>query len=307
VRVVITGGTGLIGGALARRRAMAGDEVIVLTRDPGRLAALAPGIRAAAWDGRTAAGWAPLVDAAAVGQEVALVHLAGENIGSGRWTAAKKQRLRDSRLLSGQAVVAAVRQATRPPAVLVQASGVSYYGTREEEAGEDAPPGGGFLAELAREWEASTAAVEQGATRRVVTRLGVVLARQGGALPKLLLPFRLGVGGRLGSGRQWFSWIHLEDVLAGFDRLLADPAARGPYNLTSPAPVRNRELTAALGGALHRPTVLPVPALALRLLLGEMSEALLSGQPAVPRRLAAAGFVFSYPQIGDALAELLAA
>lgn len=300
MRVLITGGTGLIGSHLARSLAGDGHEVVVLTRDPERAGALPPGVKAERWDARTAGGWGHLVAGAAI------VHLAGENIGSGRWTEARKQRIYDSRVRSGEAVLAAIEQASDKPRVLLQASGVDYYGDGGDlELTEDAPLGSGFLAEVCRDWEAVTADVEALGVRRAVLRQGVVLAREGGALPKMALPFRLFAGGPLGSGRQWLSWIHLEDEIRALRFLLEHEMASGPFNLTSPQPVTWRGFARSLGRALHRPSFLPAPAFALRLALGEMAEILLSGRRVVPRRLTELGFSFRFPEVEAALKDLL--
>jgi len=195
----------------------------------------------------------------------------------------------------------------RAPAVVVQASGIGYYGdTADQEIGEDHPPGGDFLSEVAIAWEASTAVVETLGVRRVVLRTGVVLDRGGGALAKMLPPFRLGLGGPLGAGRQWFPWIHMADEVGAILFLLAATAASGPFNLCAPQPVRNRDFARALGRQLHRPSILPAPAPALRLALGELAAALLTGQRAEPRRLLAAGYRFRFPDLPEALADLLA-
>jgi uncharacterized protein (TIGR01777 family) len=305
MRIVITGGSGLIGSALAREMGAEGHDVVVLSRRPEKVAPLPPGVRTASWDGERAAGLQGLL-AAGPAEGVAVVHLAGESVASGRWTAEKKRRIRASRLLSGQAIVEAIRRAAAPPRVLLQASAAGYYGAcGDEEVGEDHAPGGDFLAELAAAWEESTVEVEALGVRRVVLRTGVVLARAGGALPALLRPFRLGAGGPLGSGRQWVPWIHLADEVGALRHLLGSAAARGPYNLTAPEPVTNRGLARALGRALHRPSLLPAPAFALHLVLGEMADMLLHGQRALPRRLLAQGYAFRYPELGAALGDLL--
>jgi uncharacterized protein len=316
MRVVITGGSGLIGRAVAARLATQGHEVVVLSRDPARVRGLPPGVRAARWDGRTAAEWEPLLESGA-----AVLNLAGEGIAAGRWSAERKRRIRDSRLDAGRAVVEAVGRAAaagRAPAVVLQASGVGYYGDcGDQEVGEDYPPGGDqqgqaaggaapdFLAEVSVAWEAATAGVEALGVRRVVLRTGVVLDRDGGALPKLLPPFRWGLGGPLGSGRQWFPWIHIADEVGAILFLLADAAARGPFNLCAPRPVTSRDFARALGRQLHRPALLPVPAPALRLALGEMADALLRSQRALPRRLLAAGYGFRFPELPGALSDLI--
>lgn len=301
-RVLVTGGSGLIGGALTRELAASGYEPVVLSRRPERVTGLPAGARAAGWDGVSAAGWEALADGAR-----AIVHLAGENIGAGRWTAARQRRIRDSRLRSGAAVVAAVRAARQRPAVLVQASAVGYYGDRgAEELGEKAPAGEGFLAELAREWEASTSEVESLGVRRVIVRSGLVLAREGGALPRLLLPFRLGLGGPLGGGRQYWPWIHIADEIGALRFLLEGESLRGPFNLTAPTPVTNREFGRMLGRVLRRPSLLPAPAFALRALLGEQASIVLDGQRALPRGLRAAGYRFHFADLEGALRDLLA-
>ncbi len=300
MRVVITGGSGLIGRALTVDLAAAGREVVVLSRRPDKVAGLPAGARAESWDAASAEGWAHLVDGAE-----AVVHLAGESIGEGRWTAAKKRRIEDSRVRSSRAVAAAIEAAGRKPRVLLQGSAVGYYGPRDEEATEDTPPGDDFLARVAVAWEGATAAVEGMGVRRAVLRTGVVLATDGGALPKMLLPFRLFAGGPVGSGRQWLPWIHLADEVAAIRFLLEDEGARGPFNLTAPQPLTNREFSRVLGRVLKRPSFLPAPAFALRLALGEMADLVLKGQRAVPKRLGELGFTFRFPDAESALRDLL--
>ncbi len=299
-QAIITGGTGLIGRALAAELVAAGYEVVVLSRNPQRAHGLPTGVQVEAWDGRTAQGWGGLADGT-----YAIVNLAGENLAGGRWTAERRHRIRQSRLDAGQAVVEAVRAAKRKPAVVVQASGIGYYGPHgDEEVTEDFPPGEDFLGRLAVEWEASTAPVEGLGVRRVVIRTGVVLSREGGALPRLALPFRFFLGGPLGNGRQWVPWIHIADEVRAIRFLLENEEARGPYNLAAPNPVTNRELARALRQVLRRPSWLPVPAPALRLALGEMSAVLLTGQRALPHRLLEADFRFQFPEISTALQNL---
>src|SRR6185437_16675719 len=258
---VITGGTGLIGRALATDLAASGRDVIVLSRSPDRATDLPAGVRAVRWDGRTAEGWGHLVGAAE-----AVVNLAGENLAAGRWTAARRARIRESRLHAGAAVVEAIRAADEKPRLLIQASAVGYYGPRgDEELAEMAPPGNDFLARLCLEWEASTAAVEGLGVRRASIRSGLVLSAHGGALPRLLLPFRFFAGGRLGTGRQWYPWIHLADEVAAIRFLIETEDADGPINLTAPHPVTNAALSATIGRVLGRPAMVPTPEFALRL------------------------------------------
>ncbi|WP_322798575.1 TIGR01777 family oxidoreductase [Thermoflexus sp.] len=299
MRVLIPGGTGFLGRALAGRLQEAGYEVIVLSRQPER-ARLPPGVQAVRWDGRTAAGWASLADGA-----FAIINLAGESIGQ-RWTEAVKRRIRESRLQASQAVVEAIAAASTKPQVLLQSSAVGYYGPRgDEQLTEEDPPGTDFLARLAVEWEASTQPVEAMGVRRVILRTGVVLERDGGALAQMLLPFRLFLGGPLGDGRQGFSWIHRADWVEAVKFLMEHPEARGPYNLTAPQPVRNAEFARTLGRVLGRPSWLPVPAFALRLAFGEGADFLLTGQFVRPRRLLEAGFRFRYPDLESALRAIL--
>lgn len=301
MRIVITGGTGLIGSAVAREMGSAGHEVVVLTRDPSRTGPLPPNTRAVQWDGKTAGDWAKLLNG-----DTVIVHLAGDAIAAGRWTEEKKRRIRDSRVESGRAVLEAVRQAKAKPRALLQGSAVGYYGdTGDEVVSELHPPGHDFLAQVCVEWEASTAEVAAMGVRRPVLRTGIVLSDQGGALPRMALPFRMLAGGPLGNGRQWLPWIHEVDEVGAIRFLIEHEDVDGPFNLTAPEPVTNRDLSRALGQVLHRPSFAPAPGFALRLLLGEMADALLHGQRAVPRRLLDLGYVFRYPEALAALRNLL--
>jgi uncharacterized protein (TIGR01777 family) len=301
MRTIITGGTGLIGRALAANLAADGQEVILLSRAPGRVTDLPGGVRAEGWDGRTAEGWGALADGAH-----AIVNLAGENIAAGRWTAERKHRIRESRVNAGQAVVQAVEAARDKPKVVIQVSAVGYYGPGgDEEITEETPPGDDFLARVTTEWETVTAPVEAMGVRRAIVRSGVVLSLAGGAFPRLLLPFKFFAGGRLGSGRQWFPWIHISDEAAAIRFLIEDPGASGPFNLAAPNPLTNADFSRVLGRVLGRPAWMPTPAFALRLAFGEMATVLLDGQRAVPRRLLDMGFTFRFPEAEAALRDLL--
>ena len=306
MRTIITGGTGLIGRALAADLAGDGHEAIVLSRRPERATGLPAGVRAERWDAQTADGWGALADGAD-----AIVNLAGEPIsGQGfipsRWTAERKGRVRESRLNAGRAVVQAVEAATHKPRVVIQASGAGYYGAHgDEEVTEERPAGNDWFGQVAVEWEASTAAVEAMGVRRVIIRSGVVFSIEGGALPRMLLPFRLFAGGPLGSGRQWFPWIHIADEVGAIRFLIENPAANGPFNLTAPNLLTNAEFSRVAGRVLRRPAFVPVPAFALRLLFGEMSTVLLEGQRAISRRLQDSGFTFRFPEAEAALRDLL--
>ena len=306
MRIIVTGGTGLIGRALAADLADDNHEVIVLSRAPERATAMPAGVRIERWDARTAEGWDDLADGAD-----AIVNLAGESISGqgfipGRWTTERKRRIRDSRLNAGRAVVQAVESASSKPRVVIQASGAGYYGPHgDEEISEETPAGNEWFEKVAVEWEASTAPVETLAVRRAIIRSGVVLSIEGGALPRLLLPFRFFVGGPLGRGRQWFPWIHIADEVRAIRFLIENPTASGPFNLTAPNLLTNAEFSQVIGRVFRRPAFVPVPAFALRLLLGEMSMVLLEGQKAIPRRLQELGFTFRFPEAEAALRDLL--
>ncbi len=233
----------------------------------------------------------------------AVVHLAGEPVAQ-RWTASARRRILESRVQGTRALINALR--AHPPNVLVSASGIGYYGDRGDRTlTEQSPPANDFLGEVASVWEREAREAEKLGTRVICLRIGTVLGRGGGALQKMLLPFRLGVGGRLGPGTQWMSWIHLEDLCALIDFSLPESTLRGVLNAVSPHPVTNAEFTRALARALHRPAIFPAPAFALRLLFGQMSEILLGSQRAIPEAAVAAGFEFRYPEIGAALIQIL--
>jgi hypothetical protein len=306
MRIILTGGTGLIGRALAADLAGDNHEVILLSRAPERVAGLPAGVRAERWDARTAEGWGALADGAD-----AIVNLAGESISGqgfipGRWTTERKRRIRESRLNAGRAVVQAVESSSSKPRVVIQASGAGYYGPHgDEDVTEEMPAGNEWFEKVAVEWEASTAQVETLGVRRAIIRSGVVLSIEGGALPRLLLPFRFFVGGPLGSGRQWFPWIHIADEVRAIRFLIENPTAGGPFNLTAPNLLTNAEFSQVIGRVFRRPAFVPVPAFALRLLLGEMSMVLLEGQKAISQRLQDSGFTFRFPEAEVALRDLL--
>ena len=306
MRVIITGGTGQIGRSLAADLAKSGYEVTVLSRNPDRATGLPAGVRAERWDGQTATGWGKLAEGAA-----AIVNLAGENLaGAGflpsRWTPERKQLIRQSRIDAGRAVVQAVQAAQVKPQAVIQSSGIGHYGPHGDEILTEAdPPGDDFLARLTIDWEASTQPVEMAGVRRATIRTGVVLDPDEGALLRLLLPFRLFAGGRMGSGRQWLSWIHPADETAAIRFLIENTQARGAFNLCAPGPLTNAEFGRVLGRVLGRPSWLPVPAFALRLALGEVASVVLDGQRAAPKRLLDLGFKFRFPDAEAALRDLL--
>jgi uncharacterized protein (TIGR01777 family) len=307
MRVIITGGSGLIGRALTHNLASDGHEVVILSRRPEQVSGLPAGARAVAWDTRTADGWGSLADGADAIVNLAGANLAGERFFPSRWTAERKRLLRDSRVHAGQAIVQAVEQVGQKPGVVVQASGIGYYGPHGDEiVSEDTPAGSGFLARFAAEdWEPSTAPVEALGVRRAIARSAGVLDPNEGALWRLLLPFRLFVGGPMGSGKQWFPWIHLQDEARALRFLIDHPQASGAFNLTAPYPLTNAGFAKVLGQVLGRPSWLPVPGLALKLAFGEVSGVLLEGQRAVPQRLLDLGFEFRFPNAEAALRDLL--
>ena len=301
MKVIITGGTGLIGRALVESLSADGHEVIVLSRHPREKDPALPRVRTERWDARTAAGWGHLADGAD-----AIVNLAGASIAGGLWTEAHKRRILDSRLRAGEAVLQAVQEASHRPRVLVQSSGIGYYGFRgDEELTEEDGPGDDFLARVAVAWEAVTQPVEELGLRRVVIRTAGVLSRRGGFLPPMMWPLRLFVGGPLGSGRQWLPWIHIADEVGAIRFLLENEQAAGPYNLAAPHQTTSAEFGRILARTMGRPFYMPAPAFMLRLVLGEMSSLLLEGQRAVPRRLLEQGFTFRFPEAEQALRDVL--
>ncbi len=296
MKILITGSTGLIGAALAPLLSSRGNEVIRLVR-PGS-ASDADGVH---WDPRSGT-----IDAAALEGLDGVVHLAGENIAAGRWTATQKQQIRDSRVRGTSLLSASLARLARPPRVWVSASAIGYYGNRGDEVlREESPPGSGFLPEVCIAWEAATKTAEDRGIRVVHLRTGMVLSMAGGALAKMLPIFRMGAGGVIGNGRQYMSWIDLDDVIGAIHHALTTDCLRGPLNTVAPAPVTNREFTKALGRVLSRPTLFPLPAFAAQLALGEMAnELLLASQRVEPTRLVASGYQFRFPDLEGALRHL---
>jgi hypothetical protein len=305
MRFVISGGTGFLGSPLAEVYAEEGHDVRVLTRslgdgearhDPGTGK---PGITRVGWHPSGEAGaWAPIVDDAD-----AVINLAGESLGDRRWTPQRKARLRDSRILATRSLVAAIGAAAAPPRVFISSSAVGYYGPSGAEPKTEASKAGdGFLSRLAEDWESEARRAEATGTRVVLLRTGLVLEKTGGALPRMVRPFRFFVGGPIGNGRQYISWIHRLDAIEMVRWIVETPAVAGPVNATAPHPVTSREFARAVGRALRRPSLLPAPAFALRLMLGEMADPLvLTGQRVVPAQAQAHGYHFRYPEIDIAM------
>ena len=297
MRILISGSSGLIGTAIAGALAQDGHTIQRLIR-AGNKNEPRPGD--ARWDPSSGE-----LDAVAAAGADAVVNLAGASIGEGRWTAARKELLRISRIVSTRHLVRALGKLQKPPRVFVSASAVGYFGNRgDEELTEESAAGNDFLATLCKDWEAEAGAAADFGARAVCTRFGIVLARDGGALPRMVTPFKFGAGGRLGSGKQWMSWATLGEVASIVKFVLANDSLSGAVNAVSPQPVRNSEFTRILASVLHRPAIFPAPAFALKLALGEMAEGLLlSGQRVLPAHLLAAGYQFQTSDIRSALGE----
>jgi uncharacterized protein (TIGR01777 family) len=299
VRVTVTGATGLIGSRLVAALRERGDDVTVLSRDPARARAKL-GVEAVAWDPLD--GPAP---AAALEGRDGVLHLAGEPVAQ-RWTGSAKERIHATREFGTANLVAGIRASEARPGTLVSASAVGYYGPRgDEEIAEDTPPGQDFLAQVCVAWEQAARVAESLGVRVVCVRTGVVLDAAGGALAKMLPPFRAGIGGPVAGGRQWVPWIHVDDLVALYVAALDGTDWSGPVNGSAPEPVRNAELSKALGRALRRPAVMPVPRVALQVLYGQMEQIVTTGQRAVPRAALAHGFAYRHPQLDEALQAAL--
>jgi uncharacterized protein (TIGR01777 family) len=296
MKVLISGSHGLVGRALINSLVEDGDEVVRLVR--GRT------------HGPLEIEWHPnhgRLDPQQLEGFDAVVHLAGESIASGRWTDEKKRAIRESRVKGTSLLSETIARLSQPPKVFISASAIGYYGDRgDEELTEKSRPGNDFLASVCVEWEDATHAAVQNGIRTVITRFGIILDPEGGALAKMLTPFRMGVGGRVGNGKQWMSWIALDDVINALKFLLHDAAVRGPVNIVAPNPITNAEFTTALGRVLSRPTFFPVPAFAARLAFGEVADALLlSSQKVEPAVLEDRGFAPYWPRLEPALQHLL--
>ncbi len=305
MRVTVTGATGLIGPPLVAALRERGASVTVLTRDPARAReklapASGPPLEAVAWDLMSE----PAPAQALAGRD-AVVHLAGENVAQ-RWSAEAKRAIRESRVLGTRNLLAGLRAAEPRPRTLVSSSAIGYYGAHgEEPLDEDAPAGSDFLAEICRQWEDEAAQAQELGVRVVLVRTGVVLDRHGGALAKMLTPFRLGVGGPVAGGRQYIAWVHRDDLVGMMLAALEDERWSGAINATAPEPVSNREFSRALGHALGRPALLPVPGAALRLLYGEMAEIVTGGARVVPAKPLVLGYTFGHPHLDEALTAAL--
>jgi uncharacterized protein (TIGR01777 family) len=281
-------------------------EVIVLSRNTNKTSGLDGTVKVVGWDARTAQGWGSLVDGAGAIINLAGESIAGEGFPPSRWTKERKQRIVESRVNAGKAVVEAVTAATKKPEVLIQSSAVGYYGTHgDEDITEDHAPGDDFLARTCVQWETVTTPVEAMGVRRVVVRTGILMSTKGGVLPQLSLLFKLYVGGRIGSGKQQMPWIHIDDEVGAIRFLLDSPSASGAYNLSAPEVLSNAELATVLGRVYKRPSFFPTPAFVFKLAFGELAMLLTEGQRAVPTHLQEAGYKFLYPKAEPALKDLV--
>lgn len=290
MKVLITGGTGFIGRALSRELRISGYNVIVSTRRKT--------------DSKEKLTWVPpeLIPPETISNIDAVINLAGESIAEGKWTKERKERILSSRVATTRALVQSIQNASTRPKVLISASAVGYYGPRADNIiTEDSSPGSDFLAEVCKAWEAEALKIQESGVRVVIVRFGTVLESDGGALPKMARPFKFFAGGPIGSGRQWFSWIHRDDLTGIIKYALENEAVSGPINTTAPQPVTNKEFSTALGKSLGRPSWLPVPGFVLKIAFGELGGMLLTGQRVIPKKITEAGYQFKYPDIDRAL------
>ncbi|HLK60309.1 MAG TPA: TIGR01777 family oxidoreductase [Chthonomonadaceae bacterium] len=308
MKVVVTGATGVIGKPLCGLLLEAGHQVVVFSRDAAKAqATLGAKVESVAWGGQAGSEWR-----AAFGSADTVVHLAGESVGGQRWNDAFKEKIRRSRVDTTRTLVEAMAQSERKPAAFVCASAVGFYGDRRDETlNEDSPPGSDFLGQVCKEWEAEAQKAEALGVRVARMRIGIVLGKEGALekmlhpLPLPLSPWKLGLGGPLGSGKQWMPWVHLDDTAGLFFWATTNDAVSGPINVAAPDPVTNAEFSHALGRALHRPSFAAVPAFALKAMLGEFAEILLGGQRLLPSRALALGYTFRYPELDAALQSLV--
>jgi uncharacterized protein (TIGR01777 family) len=306
MRVVISGGSGLIGTNVTEALCREGHEVVILSRKPEWIGQLPDGASAVQWNGSRPGPWQQHLENVDAVVNLAGASIAGDGLLPQRWTTERKQLILDSRVQTGRILGETILHLQNKPNVFLQASAIGFYGARDEEfLYESHPHGSDFLANVCQQWEASSRCVEDAGVRRVVMRIGLVLNRDSGLLPLLKLPFRFFVGGPLGDGRQFMSWIHIEDVTRAILFLLGYSNASGIYNLTAPHPVTNLEFSKTLGRLMHKPAAFPVPAFLLRAALGEAASMALDGQRVLPRQLLNEGYSFSFDSVEQALADLL--
>jgi uncharacterized protein (TIGR01777 family) len=308
MKVIITGGTGHIGRYLIDELLAHNHQIVVLSRNPAKYRGqFNEAVKLIEWDAKTAVGWAEEADGADAIINLAGESIAGENFLPARWSEAQKHKIKQSRLDAGAAVVGAVQAASQKPKVVLQASAVGYYGPRNDDAklDESAPPGSDFLGRTCVEWEQSTSAVKALGVRQVLLRTGLIQMTEAGPLQRLLVQFKLFAGGPFGNGRQWWPWIHIKDEVQAIRFLLEKEDADGPYNLTAPTPETNKSFSKKLGRVLKRPSFIPVPGFAMKLLVGEVATVVLDGQRAVPAKLQEAGYSFKFTELEEALKDLI--
>jgi uncharacterized protein (TIGR01777 family) len=294
MKVLVIGGAGFIGSALSRELSGAGHEVVVSTRKK------TTSIKKLTWN------MPELIATDVISKFDAVVNLAGENVFSERWTSERKEKIRSSRVDTTKALVESMSASTNRPKVLINTSAIGYYGPHgDEDVNEGAQPGSDFLSGVCKEWEAAALRASELGIRVVITRFGLVLGEGGGALSKMLGPFKSFVGGYIGSGKQWMSWVHINDITGFIRYALENESVAGPFNVTAPGPVRNKEFSSSLGKVLGRPAFFPVPALALKLALGEFGDVVLTGQRAISEKAVKAGYTFKYTDVNEALKAIL--
>jgi uncharacterized protein (TIGR01777 family) len=307
MRIILAGGSGLIGHALSKELIEHGNEVVIFSRHPENVAKMPLGVKAVHWDGKTIQeNWAAEIEAADAVINLTGENLSGESFLPTRWTKERKARLVNSRVDAGRVLTAAIENSRNKPKIFIQSSGISYYGTDPNIVFTEGSPGGNdFLANLCKDWEESTQRLETIGIRRVVIRNGVVLNKAGGALPRLILPFKLFAGGWMGSGKQVISWIHITDEVSAIRFLLISDEAAGIVNLTSPNPVTYKAFGKTVSKVMKRPYYLPVPSFAMKLAFGEVASVVLEGQSVLPEKLLSLGYKFIYPTLDSALKEIL--
>lgn len=306
MKIIISGGTGLIGSNLTADLSRNNHEIVILTRSPHRAPEFSNNVNFQKWDGEHVGSWIQSLNGADVVVNLAGESIAGKGFFPSPWTEERRKRIRQSRINIGQALAQGIKEVDHKPQVFIQASAIGYYGTlKNKVVTENNPPGSDFVAKTCIEWENSTKVVEDFGVRRIVTRFGIVLSTEGGALPRLLLPFKFFVGGPMGSGEQWYSWIHMDDVCNALRYLMKQPDKNGAFNLTAPHPVKNKTFARILGKVLSRPSIFPIPGFLMRSLFGDVANVVLEGQRVVPQRLSNMDFTFQFPALEIALRDLL--
>ncbi|MBS3752853.1 MAG: TIGR01777 family oxidoreductase [Anaerolineales bacterium] len=306
MKYTISGGTGLIGSKLIRHLAAQGHEIIILSRSPDSVSNLPLHVKPVYWDGKNVSDWVTQLGGTDVVINLAGESIAGKGIIPSPWTDSKKDRILKSRVQVGNTLLEGIRQVDQKPQKFIQASAIGYYGSHGDEIlTESSPPGSDFLSRTCTAWESSTKPVVDLGVTHIVVRLGVVLSEKGGALPRLLLPFKLFLGGPLGNGEQWYSWIHIDDVCNAIKFLSEHAHAQGVFNLTAPNPVKNKLFAKAIGKIMSRPAFLPVPGFLMKMVMGEVSTVVLDGQRVVPKRLKQLDYSFQYPELEGSLRDLI--